>query len=201
MINNITGLDIACYLGATLFREEFNTHNSWNIDDKKFVTFETLNLIVYYIDLEFYRKYGISAVDYNRDLLINTYQGPMYKSISDEMTGYSISTNFVQKLGKNIFREKWRHIFCTCKRCRQLKHVINYVYAYLYDGIGNMYNKDILIDNFKRTKLYVENHSEHTYLNGVFTKELNDNLKNLNFLSLAFKEEYNPILYRQVNNK
>lgn len=196
----MTGLDIARYLGASLFSEEFNTHNLQTIDDNKFVTFVTLNLIVYYIDLEFYRKYRISAIDYNRDLLISTYQGPIYKSISDEIAKYSIRTNFVQLLGKDIFREEW-NILCMCEQCRRFKHVVNYVYAYLYDGIGDMYNKDILIDKFKRTKLYVENHSEHTYLNGVFTKELNDNLKNLNFLSLAFKEEYNPILYRQANNK
>lgn len=191
----MTGLDIARYLGATLFSEEFNTHNLQIIDDNKFVTLETLNLIVYYIDLEFYRKYGISAVNYNEDTLISTCIGPMYKSIIDKMGKYVVS-NFIRVLGTDIFRKEW-NILCMCKQCRRFKHVVNYVYAYLYDGIGDMYNKDILIDNFKRTKLYVENHSEYTLLKDVFTKESNDNLKNLNFLSLAFKEEYNPILYKQ----
>lgn len=189
----MTGFDIMCYLGATLFHEEFKEHNTCNIDDKKFVTLETLNLIIYYIDLEFYRRYGVPAVNYDEDLLVSAYNGPMYESIDNTIFYYGASINYIQKLGNTFYKKEYRRMPISC----ELKDTINCVYTYLYNDISDRYNKNILIDKFKRTKLYIENHSEYTNLMGAFSKESNNNLKNLAFLQLAFKKEYNPVLYRQ----
>lgn len=180
-------IDIVKYLGATRFREECNKEN------RPFLRFNGLNLIVYYIDIEYYRRHKTPAIDYTEDTLASGRRGPVYKSISDihNLTLYINDPILIlgcESSDSNIAISK------------EFAEVINNIYDFFYNDFEETEAfLEKIIYYFMKTKLYKENHSERIYIEDILREPNNSHLLNLNFLLLAFKAKYNPMLYTIVN--
>lgn len=176
-------IDIVRYLGATRFREECSKENH------PFLRFNGLNLIIYYIDIEYYRRYKTPATDYTEDTLASGKRGPVYKSISDIHNLTLYINDPIVTLGRESS-------YSDIEISKELAEVINNIYDFFYDDFKETEAfLEKIIRDFMKTKLYKENHSESIYIEDILLEPNNLHLLNLNFLLLAFEAKYNLMLY------
>lgn len=182
-------IDIVAYLAQTHFKRERGDCNTLLPNEGyKWISYEALNIIVYCIDVEYYKRYKHSAVSYEEDMLVCLSYGPVYDSTIKNLPTRNPQTNMLDYLSREDFnfREEIKPIIDN-----KLISVIDDVYAFIYKYLGEYSDRRRLYSYFKLTKLYLENHIRTDIVReAVNVCNKYPECFDLSFLLLAFKEKY-----------
>lgn len=183
-------LDIAVQLAKTHFKEE---RGDWDAllptYGYKWISFEVLNLIIYLIEVEYFKRYKKRLISTEDDILACLSYGPVYDSIVKEV----IRNPSINMLGYLSYKERLSYYIENAESITNpnILSVINDVYLFLYGYLRDDRDKSILIRYFRATELFKENHVP-TEIMRIAINEMDTyyNCLDLNFVLLAFKEEY-----------
>lgn len=183
-------LDIAVQLAKTHFKEE---RGDWDAllptYGYKWISFEVLNLIIYLIEVEYYKRYKKRLISAEDDILACLCYGPVYDSIIKEV----IHNPSINMLGYLSGEERLSYYIDNTESINDpnILSVIDDVYLFLYGYLRDESDKSILIRYFKATELFEENYVPTDMIRTAIN-EINRyyNCFDLSFVLLAFKEEY-----------